>query len=91
VSDKATACPYCDYPFTHRSGPRRPIQLVERTSKRWKAIRGLGWVLVLVGVLVVGGEWVAGHGPGLAVGWSIAFAGVACLGVSKAGAWWYHG
>ena len=91
MSDQATVCPYCAYPFLRGFGARRPIQLVERTARRWKVLRALGWVFVLLGVLVLGGEWVAGHAGGVAVGWWMALAGIGCIGVSRAGAWWYHG
>ncbi len=83
-------CPYCANPLTRGSGGRRPVQLIERTARRWKAVRALGWALVLVGVVVVSAEWVAGRDTGVTVAWCIALAGAACIAVSRAAAWWYH-
>src|SRR5207244_10472030 len=49
VSDKASACPHCGYPMRW---PGR-VQIIEKTGRGWKAIRVLGWLLVIGGVLVL--------------------------------------
>lgn len=85
VSDKATACPHCGNP-TRKPGR---VQIIEKTGRRWKAIRVVGWLLVVVGVLRASPATHAGDTSRL--GWLVAGAGVACIVTSKAGAWWYHG
>ena len=91
VSSKATACPHCGYPFVPTAKDPRSVQVIERTGKGWKAFRALGWLLILVGVVVLVRELEARDATGVTLGWSICGAGVACLVTSRAGAWWYHG
>jgi len=91
VSSKATACPHCGYPLTPTALGPRPVQVVERTAKGWKAIRALGWLLILAGGVVVVRELGANDAKRITPGWWICGAGVACLVTSRAGAWWYHG
>ena len=87
VSDKAAACPHCGYP---PQGPGR-VQVIEKTRRGWKAIRVLGWLLIVVGVLVLRAGPATRAPGGQPLGWLIVGAGVACIVTSKAGAWWYHG
>ena len=91
VSDKATACPHCAYPLARTPQGQRPVQVIEKTARRWKALRAMGWLLICVGVVVLFAELAADDSRGVAVGWWIAAAGVACLWLGRAGAWWYHG
>ncbi len=91
VSSKATACPHCGYPLTPAAQGPRPVQVIERTGRRWKGVRMLGWLLVLVGLLALVAGWTAEDSRSLAPGWWIALAGAACLWVARAGAWWHHG
>src|SRR2546427_4056899 len=91
VSSKATACPHCGYALTPTAQGPRPVQVIERTGRRWKAIRALGWLLISVGAVVLVAELAADDSGGVALGWWIGVAGVACLITSRAGAWWYHG
>jgi hypothetical protein len=91
VSDKAAACPHCAYPVAETSQGRRTVQVIEQTGRTWKHVRVLGWLLISVGVLVLLEGWAADHSRGLAVGWDLGLMGVACLWISRAGAWWYHG
>jgi hypothetical protein len=91
VSDKAAACPHCGYPTGRTARGPGPVQVIEKTGRGWKAVRVLGWLLIVIGVLVLRAGRAA-HDSGRApVGWWIAGAGVACLITSRAGAWWYHG
>src|SRR2546425_8362560 len=88
VSDKATVCPHCGYPVTPTAQGARPVQVIEQTGKVWKAIRALGWLLILVGLAVLMRERAANDSRGVALGWWIGGAGVACLVASSAGASW---
>ena len=47
VSSKATACPNCAYPIT-RIPLQGRVQVIEKTGRRWKEVRVLGWLLILV-------------------------------------------
>lgn len=91
VSDNATACPHCAYPLARTQHGQRPVQVIEKTGRRWKGVRVLGWLLILVAAFVLFAEWAAHDSTGVAVGWWIGVAGVACLWVGRAGGWWYHG
>jgi hypothetical protein len=91
VSDKATACPHSTHPFARTPPGLRSVHVIEQTGRRWKAIRALGWLLIVCGVLVLFTEWAADDFRGVALGWWVAGTGVACLWIGRAGAWWYHG
>jgi predicted amidophosphoribosyltransferase len=91
VSDKAAACPSCAYPIAGTPHGRRSVYVIERTAKAWKQLRVLGWLLLMAGGLVLFREWAAAHARGEWLGSWMGSAGVACLWVSRAGAWWYHG
>ena len=91
VSHKAAACPRCGYPIGRIVADPRRVQIIEKTGRGWKAVRVLGWLLILIGVLVLRAGRAAHDFGGDPVGWWIGGAGVACLITSKAGAWWYHG
>ncbi len=91
VSSKATACPYCGYRIGRTAQGPGPVQIMEQTGKGWKAIRALGWLLIVVGVVVLLRELAADDPRAVALGWWIEVAGVACFVTSRAGAWWYHG
>lgn len=91
LSSKATACPHCGYPIERTAqGPRR-VQIIEQTGRRWKAVRALGWLLISVGAVVLVAELAADDSRDAAVGVWTGLAGVACLWISRAGAWWYYG
>jgi hypothetical protein len=91
VSDKATVCPHCARPLARTPYRQRPVQVIERTGKRWKGVRVLGWLLILAAAFLLSAEWAANDSRGVAAGFSVGLAGVACLWISRAGAWWYHG
>lgn len=91
VSSKAKACPHCGCPLSSTAHGHRPVQIIEQTGKGWKAIRAMGWLLIVVGGLVLFAEWRVGNSGGAGVGWWIVLAGVGCVGLGRAGAWWYHG
>jgi hypothetical protein len=91
ISDKATVCPHCARPLARTSYRQGPVQVIERTGRRWKGVRVLGWLLIFVAAFLLFGKWAADDSRGVAAGFSIGLAGVACLWISRAGAWWYHG
>ena len=91
VSDQATACPQCSRPFAGESLDRRPAQVIEKTRKGWKALRALGWLLIVLGILVLRNGGVPHDLRRAPVGLWIVGAGVAFIITSKVGAWWYHG
>jgi hypothetical protein len=91
VSDEAAACPHCGYPVRRPARRPEPVQVIEKTGRGWKAVRVLGWFLIVGGVLVLRAGRPA-HDPRRGrVGWWMTAAGAACLVTSRVGAWWYHG
>jgi ribosomal protein L37E len=91
VSDKAVTCPSCGYPVARIPHGQRSVHIIEKTGRAWKGVRVLGWLLILVGGLVLFPAWAAAHGSAAWLGSWIGVAGVTCLWISRAGAWWYHG
>ena len=91
VSDKATQCPQCGHPFARESSGKRSAQIIEKTRKRWKALRALGWLLIVLGILVLRSNGVPHDLRRAPVGLWVVGAGVTCIITSKIGAWWYHG
>jgi hypothetical protein len=91
VSDKATVCPHCARPLAWTSYRQGPVQVIERTGRRWKGVRVLGWLLILAAAFALIAQWAADDSRAVTAGLWIGLAGVACLWISRAGAWWYHG
>ena len=91
VSDQAPACPQCGRPFAREASARRPAQVIEKTRKGWKALRALGWLLILLGIILMRSGRVPHDLRRAPVGLWIVGAGIACIITSKVGAWWYHG
>jgi hypothetical protein len=91
LSDKATVCPHCARPLARTPYSQGSVQVIERTGRRWKGVRVLGWLLVLVAAVVLFAQWAADDSRGVAAGLGLGLVGIACLWISRAGAWWYHG
>jgi len=91
LSDRAAACPQCGLPFGKTPHGRRMVLVVEQTAKAWKQLRVLGWLLMGIGGAVSFPQWAAAHSAGVWLGSLIGAAGGACVWVSRAGAWWFHG
>jgi hypothetical protein len=91
VSDNAAVCPRCGYQMGRTAADPRRVQIIEKTGRGWKAVRVLGWLLIVAGVMVLRAGRATRDPSRAPVGWWIAGAGVACLITGKAGAWWYHG
>jgi len=64
---------------------------IEATGKRWKLLKMLGGVVLVVGLLWAGVAYTAGDVPGAFGGiWAAGVGGgIRLLGLS--GAWWFHG
>jgi len=84
VSDKAAACPFCGNPLSKK------ITTIELTSKRWKIVKLVGWVMFIGGgVLFIGGLGNGGfQNAQTGMGFTLAFLGFIVLVVGKFGAWW---
>jgi len=91
LSVKPTVCPHCARPLGRTPYGQGPVQVIERTGRRWKGVRVLGWLLVLVAAFVLFAQWAANDSRGVAAGLGLGLVGIASLWISRAGAWWYHG
>lgn len=91
VSSSAKACPHCGYSLSPTADDSGQVQIIEHTRKGWKAIRALGWLLIVAGGLVLFAAWQSGNTNGAKAGWRIVLAGVGCIVLGRVGAWWYHG
>lgn len=70
------------------------VVTIERTGKKWKKIRVLAWLLLILGgILIAGAERTPG-GPGGPAAVAGIVAIVSSIGLwiySRVGAWWSHG
>lgn len=95
MSEETKACPFCSEQILASASKckhcgeflnekSKQATVIEATSKKWKTIKLLGWVLILLSfpTCIAGYQ---GSGTGLlAVGIIIAF-------VANFGSWWKHG
>lgn len=89
ISDKATVCPSCGNPITNKSETvleEAPVVTIQKTYKRWKAVRLISWIFIIIGFISLG----AGE-TGQALGAMTIFFGVIGLIIAKLGAWWTTG
>jgi len=82
VSDKASHCPKCGNPISEK------IQTVETTSKKWKMVKLISVVLIILGFFMGFGNINTGNELSVWVGFNILFIGVVLLLIGKLGAWW---
>jgi len=84
ISDQANACPNC-------GRVNKPV-LIEQTSKRWKKVKLISWIVFIVGIFM----FLSGFGkdgfqnPITGLGFSMAFFAFIGILVGKFGAWWHH-
>ncbi len=91
VSDKATTCPSCGYPLAQTRRARRPVVVIERTSKKWKGLKFLGVSLIILGLIAFCFGFSGKSESPVALGSLVVLAGFGCLWSARIGAWWYHG
>ncbi len=88
-SNKANNCPNCGSPVQssqNRFLEEPPVVTIQKTYKKWKLVKLLSWVSIIIGFLsFAGGE------TGAAVGGLLICLGIAGLIVGKLGAWWTTG
>ncbi len=82
VSDKAASCPHCGNPLAKlENNPE--VTTIEATGKSWKFVQLAGVILIVIGLVAVFSEVVAGLPLGVV--------GVVLYIVGRMGAWWQHG
>lgn len=81
VSNNAPSCPKCGYPLKATT--------VEQTSKKWKALQLLAFVLILIGMPWTCIGAMVGNIPLEAM--SLFVAGLLVWLIASICAWWYHG
>lgn len=84
ISDKASACPFCGNPMT-------PV-LIEQTSKQWKKVKLISWIVFLGGFFMFMSNFnTDGFNSSFTwLGIVLAFFGFIGIFVGKFGAWWHH-
>ncbi len=85
ISEYATSCPHCGYSYltTFNEGPATTIQ---KTYKKWKAVRLVSWLIIVSGFLIIGGGE-----SFISTGFTIMFFGFLGLIIARLGAWWTTG
>lgn len=89
VSSIAAACPNCAHPINQKQPTQKPtIQTIEQTSKRWKGLQLVGFILCGLGLVITfSGE----TGPGAINPGPIMFiVGLAIYILARFSAWWHH-
>ena len=95
VSQNAAVCPHCGNPIQgiNQATEKSPV-LIEQTSKKWKKVKLIAVLMLIVGLFI----WFVGFGSNKGSGTSvsesfgilIAIIGFIVLLVGKFGAWWGH-
>lgn len=89
VSDKAANCPDCGFPIYQAASSGGniasidPATTIEQTSKKWKKIKIIAGLLILIGIIVSSSD-----SP--AIGAWILFAGLCSAVYAGFGSWWHH-
>jgi len=88
VSDQAANCPQCARPLGGPASgtPRAPVQTVEQTGKKWKAVMLVAFVVAMLGVAIFFSS--IRNRP---LGEAVAIPGFVGFLVARIGAWWQHG
>ncbi|MCL4400099.1 zinc-ribbon domain-containing protein [Patescibacteria group bacterium] len=93
ISDKAAACPYCGNPINGAiksqvqvsADPNQPLKIEpELTSKKWKKVKIIGWIVFVGGLFIMTGGNETAFGAGI----SVSFIGVVILVIAYIGAWY---
>jgi ribosomal protein L37E len=82
VSDKASNCPRCGNPISAK------IQTIELTSKKWKMVKLISVLLIIIGSFMGFGNIDTGNELSMWVGFNILSIGFILLFIGKLGAWW---
>ena len=88
VSDAAPSCPSCGQPVRRAPQPE-PLQTIEQTAKRWKAIQAVGVAAVLVSTVSCAATMSKG-GASLTVSILGMLGGLGLLLFGRACAWWHQ-
>ena len=85
ISESATSCPHCGFSYitTFNEGPATTIQ---KTYKKWKAVKLVSWLVIVSGILMLGGGELL-----MPIGASLIFFGFLGIIIAKLGAWWTTG
>ncbi len=89
ISDKAESCPNCGNPVINASESvfkEAPVVTIQQTYKKWKAVKLISWIVVIIGIMSLGGSE-----AGKALGGMLIFFGIIGLIVAKMGKWWTTG
>ncbi|MEN9920726.1 MAG: zinc-ribbon domain [Candidatus Parcubacteria bacterium] len=89
ISDKAPNCPNCGNPIVNTNKnplDEAPVVTIQKTYKRWKSVKLISWIIIIIGVMFMGG------GESIqAIGVLFIISGIIGLMVARFGAWWTTG
>jgi hypothetical protein len=89
VSDKAPACLHCGNPIATK-GADVGVVTTEKTSKKFKQQKIVGWIMILTGIVVSmqvpKGEYVM-----FVLASGMTTIGMMVVLASKISSWWHHG
>ncbi len=94
ISDKAVSCIHCGNPLVTTPTPVKlaaesdAVVTTEATNKAWKAVQGIGVLMIVLGLVSCMGT--AGSG-GTGGAFALFALGAATTIVGKVGAWWSNG
>lgn len=91
-SDGSTRCEQCGRPFQLPDlGPRRDVQTVELTAKRWKTLQAAGAVGLCLGLVIAGGGMAAESPAAFLLSLLVLLPAIGVYTWGRVGAWWHHG
>lgn len=84
ISSESVNCIHCGKPM------KEEIQTIEQTSKRWKRIKLVSWLGLIIGFIIMGRGVQNGgfDNPQTGLGITILFISFVALMVGKFGVWW---
>lgn len=87
ISQNAQTCPSCGNPVAQaKTFTEGPVTTIQKTYKKWKAVRLASWVVIIIGLISLTGNEVA-----TSIGSIGIVFGIIGLIVARLGAWWTTG
>ena len=84
ISTEAVSCIHCGKPLNKK------IQTIELTSKRWKKVKLIAWIGLVIGFFIFTSNLSNGgfNNPYTGFGFTVGFLSFIVLLIGRFGAWW---